>query len=183
MVRKDFADGNLETVKKTLAAWMRGIGWIKNPENRDAVIENMADFYATFGIELSQSAMEQEIDTRPLFDLEEQLEIMDRGDDDSGTSTLDIWFNGVAEFMFAGGVIPEIPASNAYISDEYMQAVYDDDELREFALAENPDTDEESTDGESMEDGEGPGDSSGNRLDGFFNMMVASFCVVVVAFV
>jgi hypothetical protein len=35
--------------------------------------------------------------------------------------------------MFAGGVVPEIPASNTYISDEYMKAVYDDEELREFA--------------------------------------------------
>jgi ABC-type nitrate/sulfonate/bicarbonate transport system substrate-binding protein len=88
MIRKDFADANLETVKKTLACWMRAIGWINNPDNYDAVLTNMAAFYKTFGVELSASALEQEIETRPLFDLEGQLEIMDRGN--SGTSTLDV---------------------------------------------------------------------------------------------
>ena len=88
MIRKEFGNENVETVKKALAAWMRAIGWIQNPQNREAVLTNMTSFYATFDVELSNSAMNQEIDTRPLFNLEQQLDMMDRGD--NGLSTLDV---------------------------------------------------------------------------------------------
>ncbi len=134
MVRKAFGEENSETVAKVLAAWLRGIEFIKAPENRAQVLEYMKEFYAIYNVSISDAAMEQEIDLRPIFTLEEQLDLMDRSD---GASTVDDWFAGVSAFMSNAGVLSQDPAPETYITDVYMQMVASDDDLRLFALREN----------------------------------------------
>lgn len=133
MVRKDYGESNGETVAKVLAAWLRGIEFIKNEENRAQVLEYMKEFYAIYNVSISDGAMAKEIDTRPIFGLDEQLSMMKR---ESGPSTVDEWYRGVSDFMFNAGVLAEDPAPDTYITSKYMQMVADDDSLRLFALRE-----------------------------------------------
>jgi hypothetical protein len=76
--------------------------------------------------------MEQEIDLRPIFGLDEQLFNMKRVG--SAMSTVDEWYSGVSNFMFRAGVLVEDPLPETYITDKYMQMVANDTELRLFAL-------------------------------------------------
>ena len=62
--------------------------------------------------------------------------------------------------MFISGVMPEIPSSKGYISDEYMAAVYDDEELRAFSMSELQDGYSESVDSKDIVQGEQPGSTS-----------------------
>jgi NitT/TauT family transport system substrate-binding protein len=134
MVRKAFGEENGEIVAKVLAAWLRGIEFIKDEANRAKVLQYMKEFYDIYNVTISDAAMEEEIALRPIFTLEEQLVMMDRSD---GPSIVDRWFSGVSAFMFNAGVLAEDPAPETFITDTYMQMVKDDDQLRLFALREN----------------------------------------------
>ena len=78
--------------------------------------------------------MKKEFDTRPTFDVMQQLQAMDRA---KGASTMDGWFGSIGEFMRTSGAIPSVPAPADYISDVYMKRVRDDPKLREFATRTN----------------------------------------------
>ena len=97
-VREAWASENEETVKKVLAAWMKATKFINDPKNRDEVLAGITDFNAGFNITLSTASMEREIDSRPLYDLQGQLDIMDRGS--SGVSTLDVSFVAYVQFHY-----------------------------------------------------------------------------------
>lgn len=134
MVRKEFGEENGETVAKVLAAWLRGIEFMKDEDNREQVLTYMKEFYAIYNVSISDAAMEKEIDERPIFGLDEQLSMMER---EGGPSTVDDWFAGVSEFMFNAGVLAENPEPESYITSKYMELVASDTELRLFALRED----------------------------------------------
>ena len=135
MVRKKFGDANGETVAKALAAWLRGIEFIKDESNREQVLTYMKEYYAIYNVSISDETMGQEIDSRPIFGLDEQLFNMKRQGD--ANSTVDTWYSGVSNYMFLSGILDEDPLPETYITDKYMQMVANDTELRLFALREN----------------------------------------------
>lgn len=142
MVRKEFGEENGETVAKVLAAWLRGIEFINDETNRAQVLTYMKDFYASFNVTISDAAMEEEIDKRPIFGLDEQLFKMDRS---NGPSTVDEWYQGVSDFMFNTGVLAEDPLAESYISRKYMEMVANNTELRLFALRAKDDNTTDTT--------------------------------------
>ena len=74
--------------------------------------------------------MKKEFDTRPTFDLAQQLARMDRT---RGNSDVDSWFSQIAIFMRGTGAIQTIPLSNDFVTDSFMKRVQADPKLREFA--------------------------------------------------
>lgn len=78
--------------------------------------------------------MKKEFDTRPTFNLAQQLQNMDRG---KGASAMDGWFGAIGEFMRGTGAIQAVPSSSDYITDAFMKRVAADPKLREFAAKTN----------------------------------------------
>jgi NitT/TauT family transport system substrate-binding protein len=90
----------------------------------------MKKFYAQGGVAISDASMKKEFDTRPTFDLAQQLARMDRS---RGNSDMDTWFGQIAIFMRGTGAIQSVPQSTDYITDSFMKRVQADAKLRDFA--------------------------------------------------
>lgn len=128
VVRGEWAEENPELVAKFLAVYLRAQQWMES--NRDEAIEMMRAHYEDGGVRISESAMNQEFDLRPMYSLSEQIEIMDRS---NGASTVDEAMNEIAVFIEEVGTISEVPEPESYIIDDYLRLVDEDPELREFA--------------------------------------------------
>lgn len=132
IARGDYAAQNPQAVARFLAVYLRAWSWMN--ANRPAAIELMKKFYAQGGVSISEASMNKEFDTRPTFDLEGQLQRMDRS---KGASSVDTWFADIASFMRGTGALQSVPASGDYITDAYMKRVMADPKLREFATRAN----------------------------------------------
>ncbi len=132
IVRGDYAEQNPDNVAKFLAIYLRGWSWAN--ANRNEAIAMMKKFYEQGGTNISEASMRKEFETRPTFNLAQQLQNMDRA---RGASTTDGWFSSIGEFMKGTGAIPTVPPSADYITDAFMKRVAADPKLREFANRTN----------------------------------------------
>ena len=128
IARGEYAEQNPQNVAKFLAVYLRAWKWMN--ANKPAAIEMMKKFYAQGGVSISDGSMKKEFDTRPTFDLAQQLARMDRT---RGNSDMDSWFTQIGIFMRGTGAIQSMPAANDYITDAYMKRVQADAKLRDFA--------------------------------------------------
>jgi ABC-type nitrate/sulfonate/bicarbonate transport system substrate-binding protein len=128
IARGEYAEQNPQNVAKFLAVYLRAWKWMN--ANKPAAIEMMKKFYAQGGVSISDASMKKEFDTRPTFDLAQQLARMDRA---RGNSDVDSWFSQIAIFMRGTGAIQSVPAAGDFITDAYMKRVQADARLREFA--------------------------------------------------
>ena len=135
MVRKEFGEEHPDIVAKVLAAWLRGINYMLDPNYRDDTIAHLRKFYA---FPVSDRAIEIEF-TRPLYDIEGQLEMMKRiGTNGEGPSTLGSWFKASIDFMLRQGTLAEEPDPDSFINNSYMRMVFEDEYLREFTKMPGP---------------------------------------------
>jgi ABC-type nitrate/sulfonate/bicarbonate transport system substrate-binding protein len=132
IVRADYAKEQPQNVARFLAVFLRAQKW--SQANRKEAVAMMAKFYAQGGTNISEASMNKEFDTRPTFDLAAHLRIMDRS---KGASDVDGWMTKIGDFIKGTGAIPEVPAANSYITDEFMKMVNADPKLREFANRTN----------------------------------------------
>jgi len=132
IVRGEYAEQNPENVAKFLAIYLRGWSWAT--ANRAEAIAMMKKFYEQGGVMISEASMRKEFDTRPTFNLSQQLQAMDRS---RGASTMDGWFSAIGEFMKGTGAIQAVPPTADYITDTFMKRVAADPKLREFANRTN----------------------------------------------
>jgi NitT/TauT family transport system substrate-binding protein len=128
IARGDYAKDNPENVAKFLAVYLRGWSWAN--ANKAEAIAMMKTFYEQGGTSIGEASMRKEFDTRPTFDLDQQLANLSRA---GGASRFDGWFTAMGEFMKGTGAIPAVPAANDYITDEFMKRVAADPKLRAFA--------------------------------------------------
>ena len=128
VARSEYATANPEAVAKFLAVYARAWRWSKG--HRAETVEMINKFYDLAGVSLSQASIAKDIDTRPVYDLEGHLRIMNRT---SGDSEVDQWFTKIGEFVRAGGAIATAPAPKDYITDAYWKRVDADPVLKEFA--------------------------------------------------
>jgi ABC-type nitrate/sulfonate/bicarbonate transport system substrate-binding protein len=129
IARGDYAKENPQNVAKFLAVYLRAWKWMS--ANQPAAIAMMKDFYAKGGVTISEASMKKEFDTRPTFDLAQQIKVMERSG--GGTSQVDTWFAQISAFMRETGALQAIPPSQDYVANEYMNLVQADPKLREFA--------------------------------------------------
>jgi NitT/TauT family transport system substrate-binding protein len=128
IVRGEYAKEQPQNVAKFLAVYLRAWSWMNS--NQPEAIEMMKKFYALGGVSISEASMKKEFDTRPTFNLAQQLNLMDNA---NGLSQTDQWFNAIATFMQSTGAIKTVPPAKDYINDKYMKMVMDDKKLRDFA--------------------------------------------------
>lgn len=128
IARGEYAEQNPENVAKFLAVYLRAWKWMG--ANKPEAIQMMQKFYAQGGVSISEASMKKEFDTRPTFDLAQQLARMDRT---RGNSDVDTWFTQIGIFMRGTGAIQTMPAANDYITDAFMKRVQADPKLRDFA--------------------------------------------------
>jgi NitT/TauT family transport system substrate-binding protein len=128
IARGEYAEQNPQNVAKFLAVYLRAWSWMN--ANKPAAIEMMKKFYAQGGVSISEASMKKEFDTRPTFDLAQQLARMDRT---RGNSDMDTWFGQISIFMRGTGAIQSVPQSSDFITDSFMKRVQADAKLRDFA--------------------------------------------------
>lgn len=128
IARGEYAEQNPEQVARFLAVYLRAWKWMG--ANQPEALAMMKKFYAQGGVTISDASMKKEFDTRPTFDLAQQLASMDRA---RGNSDMDSWFGQIATFMRGTGAIQSVPQSADYITDSFMKRVQADARLREFA--------------------------------------------------
>jgi len=132
IVRGDYAEQNPDQVARFLAVYLRGWSWAN--ANKAEAIAMMKKFYEQGGVSISEASMRKEFDTRPTFNLDQQIANMNRG---GGASRMDGWFTAIGDFMKGTGAIPTVPAAGDYITDAFMKRVAADPKLREFANRTN----------------------------------------------
>lgn len=128
IARGDYAKQNPQNVAKFLAVYLRAWNWMS--VNRPEAIRMMKDFYAKGGVSISEAAMNKEFDTRPTFNLAQQLKAMDRS---GAGSDVDKWFTELSIFIRETGAVQQVPNVADYVTDEYMKMVNADAKLRDFA--------------------------------------------------
>ena len=131
IVRDEFLQRNPDMVARYLAVILRGIAFMK--ANPDQTIQAMSRFYAAGGVTVSEAALRAEIARRPLFGLEEQLQLLSRA---NGPSQADRWYEGLSAFLAQVGTVQNPPAPAAYITDAVLQRIAADPRLRAFALGQ-----------------------------------------------
>ena len=129
IVRADYAKEQPQNVAKFLAVYLRAWKWMN--AHQPEAIALMKTFYEQGGVTISAASMKKEFDTRPTFDLAQQLRIMRSGGD------VDAWLTKIGEFMKANGTFAEAPAVNKFVTDEYLRMVDADPKLKEFANRAN----------------------------------------------
>ena len=133
IVRQEYAKENPQNVAKYLAIYLRAQKW--SLAHRAEAIAMMRKFYEQGGVTISESAMNKEFDTRPVYDLAGQLKIMGRTG--GAPSEVDKWLTGIGEFMKANGTFPEAPPTKSFVTDEYLRMVDSDPKLKAFANNSN----------------------------------------------
>ena len=128
IVRADYAKQHPDMVAKFLAVYEHAVRWEKaHPaEAQQALIAADKDG----GTEITAASAKAEMDLRPIYDLSEQLKIMNRA---GGSSEADKWFDGIIAFMKDKGSLQTAPDPKSFITDEYMRMVQSDPKLRAFA--------------------------------------------------
>jgi NitT/TauT family transport system substrate-binding protein len=128
VVRADYAKEHPEEVAKYLAVFLHAQKWMN--AHRKETIAMMKKFYDVGGVTISEASMQKEIDTRPLYDLQEHLRIMDRT---KGESKVDQWMTQISEFLKSVGTIQKVQPASEYVTDKYMKMVAADPKLKAFA--------------------------------------------------
>lgn len=138
MARREFGNEKPDSVARFLAAWIRGIGFIKNPKNREQSEKYFFDFTQDSvdiaGYVPAAGDIANEFALRPMFELEEQLAIFDRS---KGKSQVDTWYEAVSKFMVENGAISTDPPVESYITDKYLKMVAENETLREFVIKDS----------------------------------------------
>ena len=132
IARGEYAKEKPQNVAKFLAVYLRAQQWAL--ANRAESLAMMKKFYEQGGVTISDSAMNKEFDTRPVFNLAGQLKAMNRG---ASGSEMDDWFGKIGAFMKGAGSVPEAPAPASFISDAYLKLVDADPKLKAFANKTN----------------------------------------------
>lgn len=128
IARKDYAEANPERVAKFLAVYLRGVNYIRS-HNKEAVAM-MGDFYALTGTELAPQFLQREIDTRPMFNLSEQIGLMDKV---KGASTAEKWFDGLGGYLTSTGTLDKPLQASSFIDPSYMRRIAETPALAAFA--------------------------------------------------
>ena len=132
IARGDYAKQNPQNVAKFLAVYLRAWSWMN--ANRPEALRMMKDFYAKGGVSVSDAAMNKEFETRPTFNLAQQLKSMERTGGNAN-SVVDGWFTELAGFMRETGAVQQVPAEADFVTDEYLRMVQADPKLRDFAIS------------------------------------------------
>lgn len=133
VARNDFAKSRPDLVAKFLAVYSRAVKF--QQENRAEAVKHLRTFFEKSGTLLDEKYLIREFETRPIYNLAEQIKIMSR--EGGQPSFTDKALSAISQFAKSVGTIPEAPDVNAFITDEYIRLVDKDPKLKEFANKAN----------------------------------------------
>lgn len=122
---REFCDKNPETVAKFLRVYLRGVNYLKAHGSSPEVVKLYQKFMKDWcGQEMSEANCKKDIDTHPVWDLQEQLALFDTS---KGESTAAKWQRMIAEFFTAQGRFKpeELDKINksGYVTDKFLKLV------------------------------------------------------------
>ena len=119
-----------ETAALGIAAYLKGVTFFK--ENPEQAKEYLNEFYVENGYAaLSPDALDIEF-SRPLYNLEEQLQMMAK--DENNVSTLGSWLQETVNFMLESGIIDSSLNAEDFIDDKYMQWIAANETLAKWTM-------------------------------------------------
>ena len=119
-----------ETAALGIAAYLKGVTFFK--ENPEQAKEYLNEFYVENGFAaLSPEALDIEF-SRPLYNLEEQLQMMAKNE--NNVSTLGSWLQETVNFMLDGGIIDSPLNAEDFIDDKYMQWIAANETLAKWTM-------------------------------------------------
>ena len=133
MVREEYADANPDLVVKVLAAYLRGVTYMQNAELIDDVVAMSDSWHDFSGTDLTESALKEDMHLRPLFNLDQQLDHLNRNFANDYTSDADKHYIELEEFLFDHGVIANKHLPKEYVTDKYMKMLSQDPEMRAYS--------------------------------------------------
>ena len=119
MARADYAKEQPQNVAKFLAVYLRAWKWLN--AHQPEAIAMMKKFYEQGGVTISEASMKKEFETRPTFDLAEQLKIMKRPP--AGASEVDGWFTKIGAFMQGHEPLSQATAASKSMPDTYIALI------------------------------------------------------------
>lgn len=134
MVREEWAEENPEIVKKVLAAYLRGVSYMQNIEMIEDVLSVSDSWHKESGtLSLVKADLQSDLHLRPLFNLDQQLDHLNRNFANDYESDADKHYLALEDFLFDQGVIANKYLPKEYVKDDYMKLVSQDPELRAFS--------------------------------------------------
>jgi sulfonate transport system substrate-binding protein len=135
IVRAEWAKENPQLVARFLAVYLRAQRYLA--ANRKEALAMMKKHYEAGGVNISEAAMNKEFDLRPMFDLNAQMAMFNRG---AQPSKADATMNAIAAFMKEVGSLradEALPDPKTYVTDEYLKLIDKDPVLKAFANKTN----------------------------------------------
>ena len=124
------SETTFETAALGIAAYLKGVTFFK--ENPEQAKEYLNEFYVENGYTaLSPEALDIEF-SRPLYNLEEQLQMMAKNE--NNVSTLGSWLQETVNFMLDGGMIDSPLNAEDFIDDKYMQWIAANETLAKWTM-------------------------------------------------
>ncbi|CAB9524626.1 Candidate ABC type nitrate sulfonate bicarbonate transport system, periplasmic component [Seminavis robusta] len=174
MMRQEWAEGNMDLAKRVLAAYLRGVSFMQNAELIDEVIIVSDEYHKWSGDGISENAIKEDLILRPLFNLDQQLDHLDRNFANEYISDADRHYIELEEFLFKQGVIQKKFEPREYVVREFMELVSKDPALRAFSYFSAGDFENNAPKGSSSS-------SESNKVDGALIAGIV-LCVVGVFF-
>jgi sulfonate transport system substrate-binding protein len=122
IVRKEFADEHPDLVVEWLDLYMRGVEYMEN--NPDESLDWLYKYFNDFcGLQLKKELLTDEFKLRPLFNVEEQIELLENPE------KVGKWMAGIAQFFVDQGVLTpeekEEYITGGYIEPKFMKMLYE----------------------------------------------------------
>ncbi|CAB9498494.1 ABC-type nitrate sulfonate bicarbonate transport [Seminavis robusta] len=133
MVRDEWAEENPDLAARALAVYLRGVTTMQNKAVRSEVLTYARAFYDYVGKEPSDQDIERDFLTRPTFNLDHLCSLMSRDFTNGGKSTIDTVYDIIAEFLADQGTIEGVQPTDEYLTDEYLQYISADADLRTYS--------------------------------------------------
>ena len=134
MVRDEWAKDNAETVKKVLAAYLRGVTFMQNALDVEEVIRLSKEYHVWSETgDLDDLFVKEDLHLRPLFNLDQQLDHMSRNFANDYKSDADLHYIELEDFLLQEGVIETKNEPQEYITDDYMVMISEDPYLRAYS--------------------------------------------------
>lgn len=133
VAREDFAKSRPDLVAKFLAVYTRAVAF--EQANRGEAVKYLKGFFEKNGTILGEKYLNTEFETRPIYNLADQLKVMAR--DGGQASFVDKSMGAIAEFAKTIGAVPEAPDVKKFVNDEFIKMVEKDPALKAFATKAN----------------------------------------------
>lgn len=135
VVNRDYAAKNPDTVAKYLAVMMRSVNWIKdNPEKAQALFINVS---GKESVQVSGSAARGDYDSRPLFNLDQQLLVMGDTPEKSNDSATGKSFYAINVFLTEGKAGSRNMRPASFVDASFLKRVKDNPALLKIATSKN----------------------------------------------